>query len=460
MLPKDTVGAFVPHTLRQPLEGSDVGCESLLLSGATFASKDLYHIEGRQTGAGNPTFLEKSPTATVTSPAVLALLNNGASCVGITVCDELFYSVLGDNIHYGTPLNSRAPGHLPGGSSSGSASAVAAGLCDFGLGSDTAGSVRIPASFCGLLGFRPTHGRIDLSHATAMSKSFDTCGWFTRGGDAELFAKVGEVLFAQSSAADSMPRSEVTKVQKILVGSDVFGLLNPSHASTLRKSLARVTKAASGTWDGLKVEETVVTPPGHTLSDWWNIAFRVIQAWDIKNEPSMVPFVQKHRPQLAPAIQERIDTASKIREEEVKEAIAHRATYAAHIHELVRPGYLLCIPTAPCTAPAIPSADQQEEAAKSAAEKMGNYRRDIMAMTSIAGLSGLPEITLPLASDNELGHPLGLSFVGWPGSDELLLQLAVELAPLLCQEQEGAFEASVGVGHVVKKAKTAGGSSL
>jgi amidase len=291
-----------------------------------------------------------------------------------------------------------------------------------------------------------------------MSKSFDTCGWFARGEDAELFAKVGEVLLTQSSSASASPRSEVTHIQRILVGSDVFALLDPSHAESLRNALAGAVKALSGS-DGLEVEEVEVTPPGHTLSEWWNIAFRVIQAWEIQKEPSMVPFVQQHGPQLAPAIQQRIDVASKITPEEVRGAVTHRATYAAHMQALVRPGTLLCIPTAPCTAPVIPATGSGQqgggEAAKVAAEKMANYRRDIMAMTTIAGLPGLPEITLPLASDDELGHPLGLSFIGWPGADEVLLQLAVELAPLLQREQEGGSHA--GAGHAAKKAKTTGG---
>ena len=161
----ERIGAFVPHSL-PPMAGSGQGP----LVGHTFAVKDLYDIAGYATGGGSPDWLRTHEPATQTSGAVQRLLDAGADMVGKTVCDELFYSFTGANAHYGTPVNVRAPGHLPGGSSSGSAAATAAGLCEFALGSDTGGSVRLPASFCGLYGLRPTHGRVDLSHAMAMAQ--------------------------------------------------------------------------------------------------------------------------------------------------------------------------------------------------------------------------------------------------------------------------------------------------
>ena len=144
--------AFVPHDLAEPI----VGAASGPLAGLTAAVKDMYDIAGYRISSGNPTFLETYPTATKTAGAVQRILDAGTTVVGKTVCDEFFYSVTGANFHYGTPVNPRAPGRLPGGSSSGSASAVASGTCDFALGSDTGGSVRIPASFNGLYGLR--HG--------------------------------------------------------------------------------------------------------------------------------------------------------------------------------------------------------------------------------------------------------------------------------------------------------------
>src|SRR6202011_6330762 len=180
--------AFVPHELAAPVAGAAAGP----LAGLSAAAKDMYDIAGYRTGGGSPEWLEAHPAPKSAAPAVRKLLDAGATIIGKTICDEFFYSVCGGNAHYGTPINPRAPDRLPGGSSSGSASATAAGACDFALGSDTGGSVRVPASFCGIYGIRPTHGRIDLAGAMAMAPSFDVGGWFANGPG--VFQRVGDVL--------------------------------------------------------------------------------------------------------------------------------------------------------------------------------------------------------------------------------------------------------------------------
>src|SRR6185436_3942356 len=157
--------AFVPHDLKAPLIGAPDGP----LAGLTAVVKDMYAIAGERAGCGNPDWLANAQPATTNAAAVQKLLDAGVSIIGKTVCDEFFYSVTGANAHYGTPLNARAPGRLPGGSSSGSAAAVGAGLCDFALGSDTGGSVRVPASFNGIYGLRPTHERIEHSGVADMA---------------------------------------------------------------------------------------------------------------------------------------------------------------------------------------------------------------------------------------------------------------------------------------------------
>ena len=137
----DTLGAFCRHN-EVRIQGAPDG----LLAGTRFGVKDLYHLKGFKTGFGHPAWLDSHPAAEVTSTAVLRLLSAGASVVGKTHCDELCFSLNGVNKYYGTPLNVNAPGCIPGGSSSGSAAAVAGGLVDFALGSDTGGSIRVPAS--------------------------------------------------------------------------------------------------------------------------------------------------------------------------------------------------------------------------------------------------------------------------------------------------------------------------
>ena len=225
ILDRDTLGAFCRHT-HVTLEGAPAGP----LSGTTCGVKDLYHIAGHRTGFGNPTWFETHPAAESTAVAVQRLLAAGARMVGKTHTDELAYSLNGENRHYGTPVNTDAPGRIPGGSSNGSAAAVAGGLVDFALGSDAGGSVRIPASYCGVLGMRVTHGAIPLAGANDFAPSFDTAGWFAR--DAALFERVGRVLLADAAPARS-PR-------RLLIGADAFRQAGPDAATALAPAIARL----------------------------------------------------------------------------------------------------------------------------------------------------------------------------------------------------------------------------
>ena len=200
--------AFVPHDLARTLRGNGAGP----LAGLTAAVKDMYDIEGARTGGGSPEWLATHEPAKTHAAAVARLLAAGADIIGKTVCDEFFFSLSGANAHYGTPVNVRAAGRLPGGSSSGSAAAVAAGACDIALGSDTGGSMRVPASFCGIYGIRPTHGRVDMAGAMAMAPTFDVAGWFASAPG--TFRKVGAVLLDGEAQ-----RRTITRV---LIARDAF----------------------------------------------------------------------------------------------------------------------------------------------------------------------------------------------------------------------------------------------
>ena len=217
--------AFVPHDLKAPVIGGDAGP----LAGFTVAVKDMYDIAGERTGGGNPQWLEAHEPAGGTAAAVRALLDAGATVIGKTVCDEFFFSITGANAHYGTPVNPRAPGRLPGGSSSGSAAATAAGACDIGLGSDTGGSVRVPAALCGIYAIRPTHGRVSLAGAMGMAPTFDTAGWFAAAPD--LLRKVGPVLLDAASARGL--------VRRLLMPTDAFAEADADVVAVLDDFLSR-----------------------------------------------------------------------------------------------------------------------------------------------------------------------------------------------------------------------------
>src|ERR1700726_2396199 len=224
-MPDDDINAFVPGP-RVHIEGRPGGP----LSGLSFAAKDLFDVAGHPTGGGNPDWAKSNPVPTRHGWAVQRLLDAGAKLIGKTITDEVSLGIVGENPFYGTPINSRAPDRVPGGSSSGSAAAVAAGLCDTALGTDTGGSVRVPASFCGLYGIRPTHGRLDLAGMLPQAPSSDTTGWFAR--DAATFARVSSVLLGEPLPS-GLPTS-------LIVAVDAFGFADADVAVALRPMVDRL----------------------------------------------------------------------------------------------------------------------------------------------------------------------------------------------------------------------------
>ena len=226
LLDKDPAHAFMPYPAADVANAPEGP-----LAGLTFAVKDLFDVAGYPTGVGSPQMLAMSRIKTRTAPIVQLLLDSGARFVGKTITDELAFSMSGKNAHFGTPVNGGAPDRIPGGSSAGSASAVSNSLCDFALGTDTAGSVRAPASHCGLFGIRPTHGRVSLENCHDLAPSFDTCGYFTRDG--ETFRRVGEVVLG----AD---RRELPDQPRLLRARDTFALLDRPVREALLPALRRI----------------------------------------------------------------------------------------------------------------------------------------------------------------------------------------------------------------------------
>ncbi len=386
-LASHSLSAFVPHDLRAPIPGAASGP----LAGLTCAVKDMYDIAGHRTGGGSPDWLAAAAPATSSAAAVRKIVDAGATVIGKTICDEFFFSVTGANAHYGTPVNPRAPGRLPGGSSSGSAAATAAGACDFALGS----AVRVPASFCGVYGIRPTHGRVHLSGAMAMAPSFDVAGWFASGPG--VFRRVGHVLLEGVSSP--------ARVEALLVLEDAFEQADAAAAALLRSALAAMAA------DLPTPKEVRVAPEG---LDPWRECFRVIQGfeiWGIYGE-----FIERRRPRLGPGVRERMAFAAKVSHRDAEEARRVKARARDQIRRLAKPGAILALPTAPGIAPRADAPAQALEA----------FRANVMRLTSIAGLSGLPQVTIPIGTVS--GCPVGLSFIGWAGADEILLDLAVRLS--------------------------------
>src|SRR5882724_9054694 len=252
----DRVNAFCRY--------DDIALEGIAtgpLLGCSFAVKDVFDIAGYRTGNGHPRWLETHPPAERTASAVERLLAAGARLVGKTYCDEMTYSINGENVHYGTPVNPRAPGRIPGGSSSGSASAVSGGLVDFALGTDCGGSVRIPASYCGIYGIRTSHGLVPADGVVPLAKSFDTVGWFAR--TASLMQRVGSVLLP--AARPFVPR-------RLLIATDAFAAVDlaitaalTSIVETVAASIAQTARVKVYTGDSAE----------------WRTIFRVLQGAEI-----------------------------------------------------------------------------------------------------------------------------------------------------------------------------------
>lgn len=388
----DPVHALVPHTLKEPLRGKSEGP----LAGLTFMVKDMFAVEGRRVSNGNPDFYEHAAPANANAAVIDRLLEAGASCTGITICDEFFYSVLGTNAHYGQPVNARAGRYVTGGSSCGSAAAVAATMCDFALGSDTGGSIRVPASFCGLYGLRPTHGRIDMSGATAMAPSFDTVGFLAR--DVDLFRTIGRILL-QGKGVDA-------PIERLVLARDLVSYSEASVDQALWQALDKFA--------GIIPKPVQADIAGETIDDW-RMAFATIQGFEIQS--TLLPFIQSHNVQLGPGIRDRFEIASNITFDETKEARRIRGTIAEHLHAILTPGTVIALPTTP-TLP--PERDIPDGAS------FAEFRSVTLRSTCLAGHAGLPQISVPALQAS--GLPAGLSFIGWQGADETLLDLAVRLS--------------------------------
>ncbi|MGH6954318.1 MAG: amidase [Alphaproteobacteria bacterium] len=383
---EDRFGAFCRHT-HVALRGSGAGP----LAGRRFAVKDVFDIAGHRTGAGSPDWLRSHPPASVTARAVRTLLEAGADMVGKTHTDELAYSLAGQNVHYGTPVNPRAPDRIPGGSSSGSAVAVAGGLVDFALGTDCGGSVRLPASLCGCLGFRPTHGRISLEGIIPLAPSFDTVGWFAR--DPRTLESVAAVLLGDGD--------ERGPTGRLLHPVDLFALVPPRVARALRPAVEAV-RCAVREVDEVPIFDGIDADPVEV--------FRLLQgreAWRAHGA-----WIESARPALGPGIRERFDLASRVTAKDAAPAEAARAAIGRRLDHLLAADNVICLPTAPDVAPLLdaPLADVER------------FRARALRLLSAAGLAGAPQVTLPLASVE--GCPLGLSLIGPRGRDAALLALA------------------------------------
>lgn len=367
------------------------GPEGRPLSDLKYAAKDIFDVAGFVTGGGNPDWKATQPPADQHAWIVETLLNAGATMVGKTHTDELTRGILGENAHYGTPINPRALGRVPGGSSSGSAAAVAGGLVDFALGSDTGGSVRIPASFCGLWGLRPTHDRIPLEGILKQASSYDTIGWFTR--DATTYAQVAQIVF-QTSIPDSSPA-------RIIIAQDLFDEADENVSAALLPIAEKIAAMVGSS--------TTVKLAPNGLAEW-SAQQNVLQskeAWDTVKD-----WVDQVNPRFSFWVSERYQFAINLTDAQINEAAAVRDSLRIRMDEVFADGGFLCLPTAVVPAPlrGLPASAKKDVQSR------------LSRLTCIAGTTGRPQLSMPLGEVN--GMPVGISIMGDRGSDEQLINFA------------------------------------
>ena len=362
-----------------------------ILKNLRLGVKDLFDVAGIPTGAGNPTWLATHPTPRTTALSVAILLEAGATFVGKTLTDELAYSLEGINKHYGTPINPQAPDRLPGGSSSGSAVAVANGSVDVGLGTDTGGSIRVPASYNGIYGFRPSHGMVSCKHLVPLSPRFDTVGWLTR--DLATMERVAQVLLPLENEI-GLSHLVVANVEGIEAWSKQHPLI----------------EAIKDRFESIQYVDLSAKQMANASN-----AFRVLQGREIWREHGQ--WLEQYQPDLAQEISDRFTWCKSLSEADERQAEIAAREFSSfwHNHILSNSDRVLLFPTTPGAAPLL----------STPASELASYRSRLMGLTAPAGLTRAPQISLPYLSDREA--PWGVSLLASCGCDRALLNCAMRL---------------------------------
>jgi amidase len=387
----DPAHAFMPYP-KAPVPHAPTGP----LAGLSMGVKDLFHVAGYPTSGGQPLLLALLGVQDRTAPTVQKLLAAGARFAGKTITDELAFSMNGQNAHFGSPVNGAAPDRITGGSSSGSAAAVSNRLCDFALGTDTGGSVRAPASHCGLVGLRPTHGRVSLQDCLDLSPSFDTCGWFAR--DVATFARVADVLL--DADVCTLPRK-----LRVLAPTDLWALALPAAVDALQPVRHR-TEDILG-----RATPVTLSPEGVDTPYWHYRYLQGYEAWQTDGG-----FIRRFAVPLGPGVAQRFAWCAEVTDAQATQARAFRQDFRARLTDLLGDDGVLLLPTMPDIAPLASEPEAGLE----------DYRQRAIRLLCNAGLTGLPQLSLPLAQ--RAGAPLGISLIGPAGSDRSLVGAAERIA--------------------------------
>ncbi|BFT62675.1 amidase family protein [Pseudomonas moorei] len=355
-------------------------------SGKRVAIKDSIDIAGHPTRSGSRAFAD-APPATKNAEVVDAILAAGWQIVGKTNLHELAFGVTGINDWTGTPINPQAPDRVPGGSSSGSASAVAAGQADIAIGTDTGGSVRVPAACCGVAGLKPTYGRVSRVGAHPLESSLDCVGPFARRMD-DLIAAMQ--VICPGFEAQSLPNASA-KVAFLEVGCDPH----------LQASLGAAADRAGWRRGNLRLSEfEAAFAAGLTVINFENwAAFGHLTGKGL----------------IGADVETRLLAASRTTREELAHAEAVRTRFTQQVDAALEDFAVLLLPTLPTLPPTLGEARAGSKA--------------VAGMTPLVrpfNLSGHPALTVPVELDCG-GLKVGLQIVGRKGQDELVCAFGAQL---------------------------------
>lgn len=349
-------------------------------NGPRVAVKDCIDIAGLPTFAGSEALAEAAP-AEKDAPVVAAILAGGGKIVGKTNMHELAYGVTGINRWLGTPPNPKFPGLIPGGSSSGSAAAIAAGLADIAIGTDTGGSIRMPATCCGVFGLKPTFGRVSREGCTPAESSLDCVGPFAPDVQG---LEAGMVLIDPTFSP--APRMETVRLGWVESSAD------PEIAAAVRAAAE-----ASG---------AIVVPvelPGLEEAFQAGISVMAAECWEVFGALTQDP-------RMGEDVRTRLLNASKVTPEQVAAGEAVRVEFRAAVDKALEQVDALVLPTLPTVPPAF--------------EELGDAAR-VLRLTALVrpfNLSGHPAASLPIAGPG--GRPAAIQLVGTMGGDERLCAVA------------------------------------
>ncbi|MTI30881.1 amidase family protein [Xanthovirga aplysinae] len=392
-----TSNAFVEHFLIEPYKNGT-------LDGLSFAVKDNIDIKGYKTSYGSKPWKDMHAKAVYNALCIDQILNCGAKCIGKTIADEFTYSLEGESYFFGTPLNPKAPDHVPGGSSSGSASAVACGLVDFSIGTDSAGSIRVPASLCGIWGMRPSLHRISEAGVLPFMPSVSTVGAFSN--NIYTLEKVMRVLLRSEN-------KEKRSIKNIYLLNDAFLIADASVRKAIESSILHLNDREGISLIPIKLSEIVGDHIDLNICN--SKALRVLQTAEFSN--TVGGWIETVNPELGPGFTASYNNVKNFDRTDLNEALFLCEKFYSKIKNFINDSDLFLFPTTPTVAP--------RKGALNNHETVLDFYDRTMAITSFAGIGRLPEISIPITSVNKI--PVGLSIAAGQYQDEFLLSASRDL---------------------------------